>query len=140
MTDSKPNNEEELSEFDKLKLELEQSAEELRDEAKDLELRMMRETVAAQRAHGAGDVKAILGRRGYVIVKTPKQPTFRKFSDVDNHSSEDLIALIKPCLVTDRTAFEKLLDVEPGILVPVAGACLELAGIKSADFLAKLKG
>src|SRR5690554_2976155 len=65
-------------------------------------LRLDEELAKANEAHGANRVRAVVSDDpsvGFVIVKAPALPTFRKYQDANDSSSEAVMALVTPCLV-----------------------------------------
>lgn len=123
--------------LDELKAKVEANAEKAKTAAEDLQVRMYEEVLTAQEAYGENGVRAVAGRSDFVIVKTPHPAMFRKFADLptEKQNTEAQITLARSCLVTDVDKFEDLCAVEPGIILPVAGACMVLAGVRSKDFL-----
>jgi hypothetical protein len=112
-----------------LELELEQQA--LRDEiALD----------AAIEKHGpVGEKLAVVETpKGLVILQRASAMKFRRFQDKGDTSTEDVLALVRPCVVwPSQGELDVILDELPATLVRMASAVIDLAGQRSAGLAKK---
>jgi hypothetical protein len=75
---------------------------------------------------------------GLVIVKRPNHVLYRKFQDSAEQSVVELEKLVRPCLVYPPVEqFDRMLDDQPAILIPVADAVTWLAGFRAKENAAK---
>lgn len=75
---------------------------------------------------------------GVVIVKRPNHVIFKRFQDSGASSTAEIERLVKPSLVHPSSAvFDRWLEDQPAILLRVAGACAELAGVRMREIAGK---
>lgn len=83
------------------------------------------------------DFEVVVCRLGAVAVKRPAPVLYKRFQESKQAPMAAGEQLVRACLVyPDAKAFTEILDDQPGALVPLTAACLELAG----QNLEKLQG
>jgi hypothetical protein len=66
-----------------------------------------------------------------VILKKPHHVIFRKFQDLGEYNQVECEKLVRSCLVhPDKSEFDRYIQEQPGILVPLANLACALAGVK----------
>lgn len=141
---------ERLAETERLRVESERKRDEVlavRDlEARirdnEIAVRLAEELAKAESEYGPDRVRAVrVGRNngpGFVIVKAPALPTFRKYQDGGKASTASVMSLITPCrLFPSASEFDEMMDREPAILTEVGDAVCELAGVRIGDAVGK---
>lgn len=110
------------------------------DEAVAIEEKLLAEDLAldkAQSEHGAKAVRLVRTDVGAVIVRRPHVAAYRKFQDGES-STQVTEELVKSCLLyPSKSEWDKLMNVQPGVLTKVANACVELAGFRLSDVKGK---
>lgn len=119
-----------------------EEAEELRAQAREIALLEQEEAAAeqlehAEAEHGEGRVSLVMSDPdvGFVIVKAPALPTFRKFTDAGEkaQNSASFESLVRPCVVyPSLKEFDEINKLKPAVLVDCANAVCKLAGVKVA--------
>lgn len=124
-----------------LRAQIAEAEAEEQERIEDLETKMLEVVIEAQKKHGKDGVRGLVGRRGFIVVTTPHPATFRKYSDLDNQTTEDMYSLLKPCVYPPGAwdEVEKLLNKETGLLLPACSMVVDLAGVKPRAISGKSK-
>lgn len=102
--------------------ELERLKRELRDE-------QALESAIAKHGRVGEHLATVDTPAGLVIVCKPSTPKFRRFQDLDKPSTEDVLALLRPCVVWPPAGeLDVLLNDLPAALSTIAQAVIYLAG------------
>lgn len=92
----------------------------------------------AQRKYGAKQVQLVTTSEGSIVIRRPHWVAFRKFQDQKELTYESAEELVKGCLIYPaHSAFDRLLEQQPGVMTKLASVCVELAGFKLDDVKAK---
>jgi hypothetical protein len=76
--------------------------------------------------------------RGMVILKRASAMKFRRFQDKGDATSEDVLALVRPCVVWPSPGeLDVILDEYPATLIRMASSVIALAGQKSGELAKK---
>lgn len=71
---------------------------------------------------------------GLVIIKRSSAMKFRRFQDKGDATTEDVLALVRPCVVWPSPAeLDVMLEDLPATLTRIASAVIELAGQRSGE-------
>ncbi len=93
---------------------------------------------AAEAKHGTKRIRVVRTELGCVIVKRPNAVLYKRFRDQESAKTEDLEKLTRPCLVhPDASAYDRMLNEEPGTLDRVADAVIFLAGFRAREVSGK---
>ena len=77
---------------------------------------------------GIDKIATIVTRLGAVVLKRPHSASYRRFQDQASSKSEDVIKLVRPCVVYPASAeLDRILDEQPGVLARLADAVATLA-------------
>lgn len=90
--------------------------------------------------HGAVGVHlaTVQTSMGLVILKRASAMRFRRFQDKGDATTEDVLALVRPCVVWPTPAeFDNMLNDLPATLTRIASAVIALAGQAGEDFVKK---
>jgi len=69
-----------------------------------------------------------------VILRRPSSIHYKRFRDKGKANTIAFEKLVRPCVVhPDATAFDRILDEEPGTLDRCASAVVELAGFRDEE-------
>lgn len=110
-----------------------------------LERQVREEEIEASNEEALLDADANLGERGIdwgtyttpsgiVILKRPKSPAFKAFSDAGKYSTAACHTLVAPCVhYPERSTFDDWTERFPGLLVPLANVAVELASGKRKE-------
>ncbi len=113
------------------KLQLFELEDEIAREERDAKMDEQLEKFSAK--YGRHSVKAVPCKNpanGFVIVKAPALPTYRKFQD-SGDSTDSQESLVSPCRVfPELEAFDRIMTLEPAMLLDCANAVCELGGVK----------
>jgi hypothetical protein len=83
----------------------------------------------AEIEHGAGKIATVVTCLGAIVVRRPHVAAYRRFQDQASSKSEDVIKLVRPCVVYPTAAeLDRILDEQPGTLALLAEAVATLAG------------
>ena len=100
-------------------------------EAIEREKNALRDAPAIEKAeleHGADKIATVVTRLGAVVLKRPHSASYRRFQDQASSKSEDVIKLVRPCVVYPTAAeLDRILDEQPGVLARLADAVATLA-------------
>ena len=119
--------------------ELEQ-AQALKDKADANELAMRLALKEAVAKHGEGRVRGLLCDNGFAIFKAPPPAVYRMYidklaNDKKQVTGDDMLQLVKPCLVSERSAWDTLEALEPAVISRAVSVVLRLAGHRQDSFL-----
>lgn len=83
-------------------------------------------------------VAVVETRLGKVILKRASAMKFRRFQDQGDATTEDVAALVRPCVVHPTPGeLDNILDELPASLLAMASAVIALAGQRSAEVAKK---
>lgn len=109
-------------------------------EAKEYALRDAPEIAAAEAEHGPiGERIAVIETDlGAIVIKRPEPVVFKRFQDKGSTKTDDLLALVRPCLVyPDAKRFGEILDALPATLSRLADEAVTLAGLRTKEAAGK---
>jgi len=117
---------------DAKRAELEASREgELEVERLELEASNAEAIADAEAEHDSRKIRIVESSLGVVIVKRPNPLHYKKFRDKGEAKTNELEKLVRGCLLyPNATAFDRILEEEPGTLDRCATAVIELAGFR----------
>lgn len=90
--------------------------------------------------HGplGADIQSVETDEGLVVVKRASSLKFRRFMDKESFTTEELQALVRPCLLWPTASeFDAMLDRQPMIANRCALAIGRMAGIRNAEIVKK---
>lgn len=91
-------------------------------------LRDAPEIEKAELEHGIDKIAIITTLLGAIVVKRPHMASYRRFQDEAKSKSEDVIKLVRPCVVYPAAAeLDRILSEQPGVLARLADAVATLA-------------
>jgi hypothetical protein len=89
------------------------------------------EKAVAEYGELGGKINSFPTTLGVVILKKPHHVIFRKFQDLGEYNQVECEKLVRSCLVhPDKSEFDRYIQEQPGILVPLANLACALAGVK----------
>lgn len=124
------------------KREAAEAAAELEREL-DAERRALRDEQAlcdAIEKHGALDkgVAVVESSLGLVVVRRSSAMKFRRFQDKETCTTEDIMGLVRPCVVhPPLTELDDMLDEQPALLARIGNAVARLAGVRLSEVAKK---
>lgn len=98
----------------------------------DIEADMLEAQAKAERETG-DTVGAVLTEFGFVLVKRPEEPTFKKFMRIEKPTEVDYENLLRPCLLTPLEDYERIRASVPYVIVKTANMVCVLGGVDRAD-------
>lgn len=109
-------------------------------EAKERAIKDAPEIERAEAEHGPiGEKIAVIETdMGAIVIKRPEPAVFKRFQDKGATKTDDLLALVKPCLVyPDAKRLGTILDALPATLSRLADEAVTLAGLRAKEVSGK---
>lgn len=122
-------------------------------EAKEAQQALELELVAEQRAlrdeqaltdaidkYGAVDraIATVETDMGLVIVRRASAIKFRRFQDKEEYSTDDVLSLVRPCLVHPSAPdLDAMLEEQPALITRLGSAVARLAGVRTKELAKK---